>query len=423
VSLRRHVAAAAIAALAAGLAPTTAACADELAITAQSVLAHGEFLTQAPPPPAQGVLCVVDSGVDVNPDTEPILAGRESVFGGTVDDVTGYHHGTYVAMVAGAAANGWGMVGAWPRLKVLSIRALAEGSDHLSGDAYREGIARCVSAKVGAGVDVRAIELAIGGPPSGRTASELAEIQDSIARATQNGIVVISAAGNDGGPVNAPASLGDVLAVGAADKDGAFCGFSSRGSELGLAALGCGMNVATAPAGAPGMGQSTSLASGYVSGAVVALRSYRPDLSAGDTRALLNATSSIGMAGRILNIAAAFRAAGLGSLVDAYRPPSPPSASPPPTTVPQVCDARRRVCSRPLVVRTRLRGNRILIRLKVVPKSHRVVVRVDGHLRLRTRSRVISLRVRRFRNISIRFARPGLRASLPVVVRRSEVKA
>ncbi len=109
-----------------------AARAAELTITAQAVAAHGEFLTQAPAPPTPGVLCLVDSGVDVNPDTQAILVARESVFGGTLDDVTAYHHGTYVAMVAGAAANSWGMIGAWPQLKVLSVRALAEGSEHLA---------------------------------------------------------------------------------------------------------------------------------------------------------------------------------------------------------------------------------------------------------------------------------------------------
>src|SRR3954451_6428188 len=112
--------------IAAYAAPNTGVAA-EMAITAQAVAAHGEFLTQVPVPTTQGVLCLVDSGVDINADTEPILLGRESVFDGTVDDVTSYHHGTYVAMVAGAAANGWGMVGAWPHLRVLSVRALPEG--------------------------------------------------------------------------------------------------------------------------------------------------------------------------------------------------------------------------------------------------------------------------------------------------------
>ena len=142
-----------------------AARADELTITAQAVAAHGEFLTQAPPPPVQGVLCVVDAGVDLNPDTTPILAGRESIFGGTVDDVSETSHGTYVAMVAGAAANGWGMVGAWPRLKVLSVRALTGGGEDVPSSAYQRGIQRCIRRKVDRGIDVRVIELAVGGPP------------------------------------------------------------------------------------------------------------------------------------------------------------------------------------------------------------------------------------------------------------------
>ena len=106
------------AALFASCAVASAARASEITVTAQAVVAHGEFLTQAPAPPEQGVLCLVDSGVDVNPDTQPILLSRQSVLGGTPDDVTSYHHGTFVAMVAGAAANGWGMVGAWPGLRV-----------------------------------------------------------------------------------------------------------------------------------------------------------------------------------------------------------------------------------------------------------------------------------------------------------------
>ncbi len=100
--MNRHLTSAIAAALAlAAATPTSPAQAQELALTAQAVAAHAEFLTQAPPPPVQGVLCLVDSGVDLNPDTEPNLIGRESVFDGTVDDVTPYHHGTYVAMVAG----------------------------------------------------------------------------------------------------------------------------------------------------------------------------------------------------------------------------------------------------------------------------------------------------------------------------------
>ena len=50
------------------------------------------------------------------------------------------------------------------------------------------------------------------------------------------------------------------------------------------------MDVAL-PDGTPGVGQSTSLASAYVAGVVVALRSYRPELSVEQTEALLRATA------------------------------------------------------------------------------------------------------------------------------------
>src|SRR4051812_12345126 len=256
-----------------------AAKSAELAVTAQAVAAHGEFLTQAPAPPTQGVLCLVDSGVDVNPDTESILVGRESIHGGTTDDVTSYHHGTYVAMVAGAATNGWGMVGAWPGLRVLSIRVLAEGSEHLTGDAYRDGILSCRRARQALGIDIKVIELALGGPLQDRPDTELADINEAVARARSDGISVVSAAGNDGGPVNVPAALPNVLAVTASQRDGALCSFSSRGTEVDLAALGCEMDVAQVPDGTAGIGQSTSLASAYVAGVLVALRSFRPDLT------------------------------------------------------------------------------------------------------------------------------------------------
>jgi hypothetical protein len=395
--------------------------AQEVAITAQAVAAHGEFLTQAPAPPVQGALCLVDSGVDVNPDTEPILAGRESLFGGTVDDVTSYHHGTYVAMVAGAAANGWGMVGAWPRLRVLSVRALPEGSEHLSGDAYRAGILRCVEAKTTRVADVRVVELAIGGPPAGRTTAELAQMSEAVAYARQNGIVVVSAVGNDAGPVNAPASVPGVIGVGAVGRDGVLCGFSSRGPDLDIAALGCDMDVAAIPSGAAGSGQSTSLASAYIAGAIGGLRSYRPDLTIAQTEDLLGLSAAATGTVRMVDVSAAFRAAGLSAIVDAYRPVMPVSAPPvSPAPAPRTCDRRVRVCSSPRVIRHSRRGRRVVIRLASVPKGVRVLVRVNGRRRLRTRSRTIRIQANRSQTISIRFVAPRRRPSDPVVIRPSK---
>jgi hypothetical protein len=411
-----HHLAAAAAALSLTATVTPAADAQELTLTAQAVSAHAEFITQAPPPPVQGVLCLVDSGVDLNPDTEANLIGRESVFGGTLDDVTPYHHGTYVSMVAGAPINGWGMVGAWPQLRVLSIRALPEGSDHMAGDAYRAGILRCVEAKNSGKADVRVIELALGGPLVGRATAELNEMTEAVRYARQFGIVVVSAAGNDGGAVNAPAALPGTISVGAAGIDGALCAFSSRGPALDVTALGCGLDVATVPAGGAGIGQSTSLASAFVAGVATALRSYRPDLTVAQTEELL--VGEVSASPRALDASAAFRAAGLGSMVDAYVPPTPAPA-PAPAAQP-VCDPLHRVCEKPKLLRYRRSGRRIIIRLVSLPRGVRVLVRVDGRRRLRTRSRMIRIRARRSQVVSIRFVARGRRPSEPLLIRNKK---
>lgn len=385
--------------------PETSAVA-ELTITAQATVAHGEFLTQTPPPETRGVLCLVDSGVDVNPDTEPVLVGRESVLDGTADDVTPYHHGTYVAMVAGAAANGWGMVGAWPHLRILSVRALPEGTDHLSADAYRAAMLRCVQAKTVRGIDIRVIELALGGRAIDRPESELAGLSDAVAYARQNGIVVISAAGNDAGAVNVPASVPGVISVGATDRAGALCAFSSRGPDLDVTALGCQMDVAMLPAGDLGVGQSTSLASAYVAGAVTALRSYRPDLTVAQTEELVRGS---------LDIGAAFRAVGLAAVADSYVAPPPAT---PPGQAQAPCNPSTHVCTTPRVSKVRRTKGRVIIRLRSVPKGVRVAVRVNGQPRRHTtRSRVISVRSRKVKIVSIRFVAKGLKPSQPAVVR------
>jgi hypothetical protein len=394
-----------------------AARADELTITSQAVAAQGEFLTQAPPPPVQGVLCEVDAGVDVNPDTQPILLGRESIFGGSVDDVSETKHGTYVAMVAGAAVNGWGMAGAWPRLKVVSVRALTGGGEEVPASAYRQGIQGCTRAKVDSGIDVRVIELAVGGPLVSRPAAESTDISESVSRARQNGMVVVSPAGNDGGPVNVPAALPGVLAVAGMDPSGALCSFSSRGPQVGIAALGCEMDVATTPDGGPGVGQSTSLASAYVAGVITALRSYRPDLGVEQTESLIRDNAAPTPVGPVLNAAAAFRAAGLGSMVDAYKASTPTSA---PAARP--CNRTRRVCAVPRLRSIRRHGRRIVIRLKPFPSKLRAVVRADGRRLLRTRSRIIRLRMRSWKVLTIRFSAPGRRPSPALRIRRSALQ-
>ena len=90
--------------------------------TAQQAAADALFLQYAPAPPNPGIVCLVDSGVDPTPDTTPILAGNYALSPNTNTNdelaaldppLLGGHpdgHGTYMAMIAAAPANGWGIV-------------------------------------------------------------------------------------------------------------------------------------------------------------------------------------------------------------------------------------------------------------------------------------------------------------------------
>jgi hypothetical protein len=120
----------------------------------------------------------------------------------------------------------------------------------------------------------------------------------------------------------------------------------------------------------------------------------------------------------MLDATAAFRSAGLDALVDAYRPPAPQPAPSPVSP----CDSRTRICSQPVVRSIKRRGRRITIRLQTIPRGTRAAVRVDGKLRLRGRSKTLTVRARRFRTISIRFTKRGLVSSAPTVIRRSMIK-
>lgn len=76
----------------------------------QGETANSLVLSYAPKPDEGGAVCIVDSGIDENPDTEEAILERTSVAGDSgsgEDGDTDDRHGTSMAMVAGAPRNGW----------------------------------------------------------------------------------------------------------------------------------------------------------------------------------------------------------------------------------------------------------------------------------------------------------------------------
>ena len=159
------------------------------------------------------------------------------------------------------------------------------------------------------------------------------EFDDAVGAARAHGMNVIAAAGNTfGAPVVTPGNLPMILSVGAVDSSsGAGCAISATGADI--AAPGCGVDGALPASGVPiSTQQGTSIAAAIVAAGLAAIRTWRPDLTPGESEQLLQGTASAGR----LDLSAAFVAAG-------YALPTDPPSSPAVPSVPQPRAARPRV--------------------------------------------------------------------------------
>ena len=324
--------------------------------TVQQAAADALFLQYAPPPATPGVVCLVDSGVDPNPDTSPGLAGSYAISGSsdTSDEYAklnprvqpGNHpdgHGTYMAMVMASPQNGWGMVGIAPTsVRVYNVKALPPGQATFPFSYYSTAINYCQYHEAAQpGLTVVNLSLGSGQAP---TSTDLATLQNYVTAARTKGhLNVVAAAGNTGGAVEYPAAVNGVFAVGGTDANpanlGVFCSFSNRGPQLQVLAPGCGsqtepggggggLDEAFEDDGSPGWGSGTSQASAQVSAVLASMRAYGPTITVDQAEQCITSTE---VRGGNLDVAQAFRACGLGAIVDqgdaAYQTANTPAAN------------------------------------------------------------------------------------------------
>jgi subtilisin family serine protease len=222
------------------------------------------------PPPAGKPVTIVDSGIDVThpeflgrPGTETLDAQEPAGIGG--------EHGTAVASLIGAPANGLGLVGIYPEALLRSWDAAQGAGTELDTSSIVQGI--LAAAAAGPGV----INLSLG------SSERELPIEQAIDKAVSEGTLVVAASGNDGDTSNQltyPASLPHVLTVGATGRDGHVAPFSSRSRFVDLAAPGEEMPIATAIGKGFTTGDGTSFAAPLVSGAAAWVWTARPDLDA-----------------------------------------------------------------------------------------------------------------------------------------------
>ena len=297
-----------------------------VAVTTQAQADNGSFLAYAPAPAQPAGLCLVDTGVDLNPDTQSSVVDRTAIDGGSGDDVSPDSHGTIMAMMAAAPTNGWGMTGTAPTaIQIVSVRILEPGQTTFPFAYYTAAINVCLDLQNEYNIKVINLSLGTTQTPS---STEYTAITNAVEQANNYGIDVVAAAGNDtGGPLDYPAALPAVLSVGATDAlSGAFCSFSNRGSGLRLLAPGCDLDAADPTSGVADENywQGTSEASVIAATALAALRAYQPTLTPQAAESDLTSADN-----GTLDIAQTFDNAGLANIVDAgsAAEPAAPSSS------------------------------------------------------------------------------------------------
>jgi Subtilase family len=231
----------------------------------------GPIGANAAEPPALGKpVTVIDTGVDLS---HPEFAGRPGTTALNAQNVTGQQeeHGTAVASVLAASANGVGVVGVYPQAALQAWDASPSGTG-ISVGLVVAGIDTAI--RRGPGV----INLSLGTV----VRDPLLEAMTAIAFGT--GSLVVAAAGNDrtrGSPLEYPASYPHVLTVGATDDHNRAAFFSSSSPYVDLSAPGQLVPVAVPVSFDPtgfGTFSGTSFASPLTAGAAAWIWTARPTL-------------------------------------------------------------------------------------------------------------------------------------------------
>lgn len=334
-------------------------------------------------PPGPGIpLTLVDSGVDAS---QPDFSGRPSTTYLNAQTVTGTgeFHGTEVASVAAAPANGTGIVGVYPQATL----DLWDATPTPGTVQPTPGVAAAHCPGV--------INLSFGAMQTD------AQLAAAIAAAQRRGCLVVAAAGNlasQGNPVVYPAAYPHVLAVGASDQTGAPASFSSTGAWVDLFAPGVGIEVDTTVEHNPtgnAVDSGSSFSAAIVAAAAAWVWTERPKLTAAQVFALLKTTAQNG----VLNIPAALAA------------PTPPNDPREPNDI-----AAEAAAQPPLTTKAH-RSNKIAATLDAVkdPRDlYRIYVAPHTRVRLSVTGPVLVRRVGSYADVTLRAGVSGGRYVLSV---------
>lgn len=235
-------------------------------------------------------VAVIDSGVSTDPEVldDVVYPGRDYLAdgNGTCDQ---YGHGTTVAaIIAGRDGTGSPYYGVAPDAEILPYRVLVNEQADDSGNTPTL-IAKAIRQAVDDGAQV--INMSLYTQPTDA-------LKSAVSYALQHDVVLVAAAGNEGGTsaqgaTTYPAALDGVIAVAGINAKGGHVSSSNTADYVQVAAPG---DQIQGPAAAGGGYQvfrkgGTSFAAPFVSGEAALIRAYHPDMTAKQVRRRIRLTA------------------------------------------------------------------------------------------------------------------------------------
>ncbi|MDF3055976.1 MAG: peptidase [Rariglobus sp.] len=216
-------------------------------------------------------VAILDGGAGPDPTLGARLRYLDVGLGYAGTGAAGLHGTAVAAIAAGSSPDAPGVA---PAATILSIRVT--NTDDKS-DVFT--VTQAIVAAVDAGAQV--INLSLGGYSTSEA------LNRAITYAVDHGIVIVAAAGNDAAArLTWPAADPRVVSVGATDATGRQAGFSNSGAQLHLTAPGVGLRTAGL-ASQRTLFSGTSASAPVVSGAIAALMSQTPGLTAAQAVGIL----------------------------------------------------------------------------------------------------------------------------------------
>ena len=264
-------------------------------------------------------IAILDSGVDSTHEEwrEPglLVAPRSTIRNAnSAEDIGERGHGTHVAGIAAAPANGIGVVGVAP----ASPNPAVPGVSKVMPVQIADALGRSTDATMIRGIrwavnhGAKVINISSGGPGYSQA------FQDTVNWAFKNGALIVASVGNEGledNPLNYPAAYDHVIGVGAQcdgiveliDCPRAYARARFSNFNYSVDVLAPGVNIASTIPLAVGEGQfapgygfksGTSMAAPYVAGVAALVFASHPGITPYQVTRILQATSSRGAIGR-----------------------------------------------------------------------------------------------------------------------------